>query len=179
MHAPIWASFELKQMSWWQTLSFILPQKYKNFGDMAESIVYKCRLHIVKHVPNLNIYLSIFTLHRALHRECWDLLLPCQSTCLPHQHFLTAPAVPHKYMLSNKYCAVYNNWHTHIYRSLEIHVLQYAYDVKYTNSVLNIISSNFARLWTKIQLSLSSVNLGIFHCALIVHILPCSWFSFS
>ena len=39
VHAPIWASFELKQMSWWQTLSFILPQKYKIFGDMAESIV--------------------------------------------------------------------------------------------------------------------------------------------
>ena len=106
-------------------------------------------------------------------------IVPCQSTCLPHQHFLTAPAVPHNYMLSNKYCAVYNNWHTHIYRSLEIHVLRYAYDVKYTNSVLNIISSNFARLWTKIQLSLSSVNLGIFHCALIVQILSCSWFSYS
>ena len=106
-------------------------------------------------------------------------IVPCQSTCLPHQHFLTAPAVPHKYMLSNKYCAVYNNWHTHIYRSLEIHVLRYAYDVKYINSVLNIISSNFARLWTKIQLSLSSVNLGIFHCALIVQILSCSWFSYS
>ena len=57
------ASFELNQMSWWQILSFILTQENKIFCDLAISMIYKFQLHIGKHAPNLNIYLSIFTLH--------------------------------------------------------------------------------------------------------------------